>query len=93
MEFAAVIANGARDGRKVVAVRVHRTLRAVRMVLDPGANDVLQSSQRDPKDTLNREAELLLLWVLDSPILGSWRFFFYWPEPARVSALLLLPKA
>ena len=30
MEFAAVIANGARDGREVVAVRVRRTLRAVR---------------------------------------------------------------
>ena len=59
MEFAAVIANGARDGREVAAVRVHRTLRAVRVVLDPGANDVLQSSQRDPKETLDHEAELV----------------------------------
>ena len=59
MEFAAVIANGARDGRGVVAVRVYRALRALLVVLDPGANDVLQSSQRDPKDTLNREAELV----------------------------------
>ena len=30
----------------------------------------------------NRETFALLLWVLDSPVLGSWRFFFYWPEPA-----------
>ena len=24
----------------------------------------------------------LLSWVLDSPAFCSWRFFFYWPEPA-----------
>ena len=61
MEFAAVIADGARDGRGAAAVRAHRTLRAVRVALDPGANDLLQSSQQDPKETLDREAELA--WV------------------------------
>ena len=59
MEFAVVIDNRARDGQEAAAVRVHRTLRALRVVHDPGDNDALQSSQRGPKETLDREAELV----------------------------------